>query len=542
MPRAFSTHQAVPFPQWDIAKGLFVDRPGVAVPDGGCTTAENVIFSYGRVRPRYPLKEYIATGRTVPINHFYPGYVLGQQQYLMYSDIILTAGPTQGNMSVWYYESGAWYELTVSPGPTSVQGILNHPPASVQFRNDWLFCPGDDELYRWDFNAAFYHLESIDSLQPDTSLRPPNKPWCIAANATRVFLANAIDGSGNRNYIRVWWSATGNCKIWDDGSGNPLRYDAGYTDLSHEPSEIIGLFFHGGVDVLVFKRSAIYKLVWVGLPVGYLPVPLTTDVGALSHSCIRSYRSTLVWLGTDYNMYALPFRGQIQPFGDNVSTILENNLDLNYAKNCSATLDSVSGLYYFTYPAIGNSGVCKNGLICNLKTGAWSEWSIEHPDIAIMAANEYRIGYGRSQPVFGSMDGKLYTFFPQTGEVEMKDAGAASGAYSSRVVSKTFDALQLFSQNADTSEIHALSLQGSSGRAVPIFRAAATVAGLEDAEFQEMDIIDMDQEEEVAYTSGSRSDAQRFTQIGIDWESGDVSPMVVDGITSWIMPRGVDPR
>lgn len=537
MARAFSTHQAQPLPVWDMTKGLFSDRPGVIVPDGGCTQADNVVFRDGRIYPRPPLLEYTSapTGRSVPVNHFYPGFFLGTSQYLIYSDIILTGGPTYQYMNVYYYDGG-WVDLTVSPA--NVFGLETQPPSSTQFRNEWLFCPGNDELQQW---AGSGNLNAMSSLQTDADLQPPGKPWYICSNASRVFLANAIPAGGNRNHIGVWWCATGNSTIWDTGSGNPLRYDAGFAELSHEPSEIVGMFFHGGIDILAFKRKSIYKATWIGLPVGYRFDPLTTDIGALSQGCITSYRSILVWLGCDFNLYAMPFRGQIQPIGDSIQNILEEELDLNYAKLCSGAVDSVDGVYYFWYPAIGDGGLCKKGLACNLRTGAWSRLEINHSDIAIMCASEYRPGYARSKTVFGSRDGKLYTFYPLSTSSTLQDGGVSGGAYAPRVVSKIVDTLQVFgADGGDSGEIHAMSLQGSSGKATPIFRAGATVAGIENASFQNMDQISMDTEEEQAFTTGARSKASRFLQIGVDWESGDTDPMFVDGITSWIQPRGAD--
>lgn len=521
-----------------MTKGLFLDRPGVVVPDGGSTIAENVIFYDGRVYPRDSLREYqgAPTGATVPVNHFYPGFFLGTSQYLLYSDIILDPTPDYQKMNVYYYDGG-WSDITNIP--PNIFGLETQPPSSTQFRNEWLFCPGNDELQRWDGSGD---LEAMSTLQPDTDLRPPDKPWYVCSNANRVFVANAEVG-GQRNHLGVWWSASGNSTIWDSGSGNPLRYDAGFSVLSHEPSEIVGLYFHGGIDILAFKRSSIYKANWVGMPVGYLWFPLTTDIGALSQGCIKSFRSTLVWLGPDYNMYAMPFRGQIQPFGDSISSYLEANLDLTYAKFCSAAIDSVRGLYLFWYPGVGDGGLCKRGLCCDLRTGAWSTLKINHPDISIMCAHEYRPGYARSLPIFGSRDGKLYTMYPEQSAFRaLRDKGQVAGSYAPQLVAGITDSIQLLQGGGDTGEIHCISLQGSSGAATPIFREAATIKGIENKEFQEMEKIDMDGEEEQAYTTGARSNANRFLQVGVQWESGDDNPMVLDGLTSWVQARGVDPR
>lgn len=524
--RPFSTHQAIPLPLWDLSKGLYFNVPTVKIPDGGTQYAKDVFFFEGRVYPRFPFREYAEApnnGNTEPINGIYGAFFLGSSQFIMRSRI------TAGLINVDYY-AGPWTDIT----PVGLAGSLAQPPSACQFKQEFIFCPGADAVQKWTGSG---NMVSIDSLQPDADLQPPDVPYYVTASASNLFLGNGIVG-GQRDTTRVWWCSHRDSNIWNTtGSGNPLQYTAGYTSLEHEPSEISGMAFHGGRDVIALKRSSLYKATWVGMPVGFRFDPITVGIGCLSQPSVKFWRDIMIWLGTDFNVYAMPFRGQIQPIGDSVRKRIEQLLDLSKSRQAVAQIDTPRGVYRIFMPDA--YGVCKTFLDCNLATGAWSEGEILASGISIMSASEYRPGYSRSRSLYGSLDGKIYTHYGESAVYRnLMDGTATTGNYGPMLLTGVFDAIQFAKQAGETMELHAISLQGEYGAATPVFRVGDTIKEILGAQIQTMTEIDLDGVEDRTYSATIRSESCRFMQVGIYWESGESVPMVLDGITAWVKPRG----
>lgn len=524
--RQFSTHQAVPLPLWDLSKGLYFNVPSVRIPEGGTQYAKDVFFFEGRVYPRFPYREYVQApnnGNVEPINGIYGAFFLGGSQYIMRSRI------AAGLINVDYYDGG-WNDIVL----TGLGGSLAQPPSACQFKQEFIFCPGADAVQKWNGSG---NMVSIDSLQPDPDLQPPDVPYYVTASASNLFLANGIV-DGARDSTRVWWCSHRDSNIWNTtGSGNPLQYTAGYSSLEHEPSEISGLAFHGGRDVIALKRSSLYKAVWVGMPTGFRFDPITVGIGCLSQPSVKFWRDIMIWLGTDFNIFAMPFRGQIQPIGDSVRKRIEQLLDPGKARLAVAQVDSPRGVYRIFMP--DQFGVCKKFLDCNIATGAWSEGEILQSGNSILSASEYRPGYDRSRSLYGSMDGKIYTHYGEfPSERNLQDGATTGGNYGPLLLTGVFDAIQFAQQAGETMELHAISLQGEYGVATPVYRVGDTIKEILGAPVQQMTPIDLDGVEDKCYSANNRSESCRFMQVGIYWEPGTVTPLVLDGITAWVKPRG----
>lgn len=526
-PRQNSMAQDVPTAFYQLDAGMFRNVPSQRIPENGCYDAQNVVFYEGRVRPRPPfvVATAIATGSAIGCNHVGLMQTQGGSQFIMRSEI--DTGTLK--MDVYYYDA-AWFDITAP----QLDGDLDHMPWSTQFKGEWLFCPGNDELYSW---AASGNMVTVDSRQADTTLRPPDKPYVIACTATRVFLGNVVI-SGTRIPWRVCWSDTGSSIVWaPNGGGYPAQGSASYQDILHDSSEITGLFFQGGKDMICFKRTSIYKGIWKGGPVWYDFEPISMQHGCPAGQTIRSWRNTLIWLGDDFNVYAMPLRGQITAIGDAISPRLRVILRLSYVKRSSAVVDSTLGLYWLFVPQLGQTTVNKI-FVCNLKTGAWAEGEIAGSVVKIMCAMEYRPGYSDPVMYFGSADGKIYEF--ATAYTTLKDGmstGSGGTAYEAYVWGRVLDFLEVFKQvGAETGEFHALGLQAESGKATPQCRVGDTTKALLAATSGTYTEIDMDAATPVPF-SPNRTNMARFGQVGVKWTSGQASPMPVDGVTIWSMPR-----
>lgn len=526
--RAFSTHQAIPIPLWDFTKGLYCNVPSAAIPEGGSQYAKDVMLFEGRVHARYPFRQYDEAppqGNTDPVNHVFGAFFLSSGYYLIRSTI---AGGT--TVDVDYFDGNNWVNLL-----TGLSGTLGQPPSSCQFKEEFLFATGDSELYRWTGSGA---MVTIDSLQATADLRPPDKPYYMVSNASNLFLGNVVIG-GVRYPRRVCWCSHRDSLVWNpNGTGNPLQYTAGYSDLDHDPSEVSGLSFHGGQDIIALKRGSVYKAVWVGMPIGYKFVPITTSVGCLSHWTIQIWRDIMIWLGNDFHVYVMPFRGKITPFGDAVRRRIEELLHLPKAKQAVGSLDSARGIYRLFLP--DSSGVLKKFVDCNLATGSWTEGEILHSTISVLSAAELKPGYSRSRTLYGAADGTIYTHYGETAAERILSDGETPTRtdYAPIILTGVFDAVKLAAQAGETMELHAISIQGRLGQAIPVFRVGKTIQEIENASVQQMQAINMDGVEDQAYSTGVRSNAERFIQVGVYWPGGTAVPMILDGITAWVMPRG----
>lgn len=526
-PRQNSMAQDQPDAVYQLDAGEVRNVPASRIPPNGCYETKNVVFYEGRVRPRLPFIEAtsIATASSNGCCHLGLMQTQSGSQYIMRAEI--NSGTLK--MDVFYYDGG-WNDITAP----QLDGDEDHTPWSTQFKGEWIFCPGNDAVYSW---AASGNMVTLDSRQADTNLQPPDKPYIVASTASRVWLANGIV-DGVRIPWRVWWSDTGSSIIWSNGAGLPSQGSAGYQDIIHDSSEIVGLFFQGGKDMICFKRTSIYKGVFKGGPVWYDFEPISMNHGCSAGQTIKSYRNTLIWLGDDFNVYAMPQRGQITAIGDAVAPQLRSLLNLNKIKRASAVVDSNLGLYWLFVPQGAQTTVNKI-FVCNLQTGAWAEGEIAGSTVKILCAMEYRPGYAQPLMLFGSRDGKVYQTSPlSTTLIDGSSGGSGGTAYEAYVWGRVLDFLELFKQvGSETGEFHALGLQGESGKATPRCRTGDTVKAVLAASSLTYSEIDMDASPPLPYAA-NRTGLARFGQVGVQWTSGQASPMPLDGVTVWSMPRG----
>lgn len=517
--RKNSLSGTVPFPLWGLTAGQYNNLPSTRVPETGLSASYNVYISEGRIRVRPPLSVYARTDSPRACNHV--SHMITQEGlvYLVRSEIDLATDL----VAVHAWDGSAW--TTLGSGFFGAEGI---PPDSCMFKGEWLFLPGDDQVQQWTGGPA---LVELGSLQPDPELRPPDAPRHICANLSRVFLANGIDPlSGDRNPWRVWWCSKGDSLTWDPGGRKPEAKNASFQDLMHDNTEVTGLHYHDGAEILAFKPRSIYTGVFNGGAALYLFEPVSLEVGCIAGRTIQSWNGLCLFLGAQ-NVYAKPVGQKPLPIGEAIAPRLRELLDTEYAHRASAVLDPILGTYWLFIPTDGD-GTCGSIFACSLRDKfAWTEGRVEDSRIRIMSSAVFWPTDAEPILVLGSRDGRVFRL---GGGTAMLDGGTE---YSAHFWSRTLDFVEVLAQEgAETASLQKMSLQGTSGTATGRIRTGPTVASLEGVGTEFGD-FDMSQDWDQSFRGG-KPEAVRFAQVGAYWPPGTATPMPVDGVTVWGMPRG----
>lgn len=522
LPRRLS--ELVSFPLWGFVAGQQNNLPSPMIPDQGLFDSSNVYISEGRILPRPPLVEHSATGSNTPCSHV--AFYISDGGTIRLLRTALNTGTNR--VEVFSWDGAAWTSILSASAATA--SSEDTPPASCMFKGEWLLCPGNGELHRWTGAGA---MATIDSLQADTDLQPPNAPRHIAAALGRVFLANGVDPiSGNRVPYRVWWCTKSDTTIWDHGSRKPEARNASMQDLAHDNTPVTAMHFHDGKEILAFKPRAVYPGIFNGGANLYQFEPISVDIGCTAGRTIKSYRGLCIFKG-DGNVFAKPTGAKPIPIGDAIASRLRA-INGDYEHRSSAVLDPILGLYYLFVP-MNNDTTCSHMFICSLNNKfAWTEGEIADTDIKAMAATEYYASQaGDTRLLIGSRDGKVYELDYST--LTMTDGDTSYSAY---FWSKTFDFLGLMAKmGAETAGIQKLSVQGQSGVANGRVRVGPTVATVEGATATDFGEFDMGEDWSQS-SLAAKPNAFRFAQLGAYWAAGETEPMAVDGITAWGMPRG----
>lgn len=511
--------QLVPFTLWGLMGGQVNNVPSPLIPDQGLFDSQNIYLSEGRVIPRPPLVEHSLTGSLTPCNHLAYFISLDGEVRLIRSQIDLATNLV--DLLAW---DGASWSLLAS----GLSGSEDTPPSSCMFKGEWLFCPGEGDLMVWTGVGA---PVTVASLQADPDLQPPTAPRHVMAALGRIFLADGVDPvTGNRVPYRVWWPTHGDTTIWDHGSRKPASQNASFQDLAHDNTPITGLHFHDGREILAFKPRSVYQGVFNGGVSLYFFEPVSVDIGCVAGRTIKSWRGLCLWLG-DGNVFAKPVGQRPIPIGDAIAPHLRELLDGDKAHLASAVLDPLLGIYYLFIPV---DGEVYRMFICSLSNKfAWTEGEISNDAIRVMAATEYYSSVGDTRLLLGSRDGKVYELDYSTSLME--DGGVP---YEAWFWTKTFDFVDLLQKvGAETAGVQKLSLQGHHGTASGMVRVGPTLAVVETAEATDFGEFDMGQVWSQSYLPG-KPNAFRFAQLGARWSAGSATPMPMDGITAWGMPRG----
>jgi len=504
------------------------------VPDRGATETNNVVFFDGKivVRPGMQIQTDLTPSPLTNgvITHL--GTMVTQDQIFFLMRV--EAQGTVGRVFVYDPTMLMWTEIT----PASLFVAADaHRPTSCQFKGEWLLATGGSNLMRWTGTG---NLVDVTAAQSDAALKAPLNPYFVCASATRVFVANAEDPATNERIPwRVWWSDSLNSGIWSNGAGLGSQGSAGYQDLTHDSSPITAMVFHGSTNIVVLKRHSIYRSVFRGSPVWYDFLPVTRSRGCVASGSVQAWNEELIWLGDDFNVYAMGLDGRIQAIGDSIRPRIESLFNVYYSWAVSSMVDIVHSLYWLMIPYDQVGGVANKIFVCNLKTGAWSESAMETSTLQMASALWYwpdpPFYIRHPQQLWGGSDGNIYV--ADYANPVMADGDAKFEAtWWGRVV----DFLAELGGKGETMEYHKAALHGLTGVAFPQIRMGKNLKALVNAQPQQLnplDAQDMDGDP-VAYSANKRVDPERFGQFGIRWPRGISNPAQVGGFTAWGQPRG----
>lgn len=538
-PKSLAKAQAMPL--WKLDAGEFHNIPSVSIPEVGAFDTHNVVFFDGRLqaRPGFSLAT-VSPHTDIPgfdgnssIPHL--GYMVTQDQ--QYHLIRVQSSNTTNRIDVFQFNgAGNWANIT---GAMSLTKIPEVAMSSAQFKGEFLLCTGNSNLLRWNGAGS---LVDVTAAQANASLKAPADPYFVCATGSRVFLANAIDqSSGLRVPYRVWWSQTLDSGIWSDGAGLPAQGSASYQDLiqGRDSSPITGMYFQGATQVVVFKRHSIYRGVFKGGPVWYDFLSITQSRGCVASKSIQCYNDTLVWLGDDYNIYAMQLNGQITAIGDAVRPRIQQVFDPAYDNGCSvsSSLDVVLGIYWLIIPKVEYGALRHYVFACNLRTGAWSEGMLADESVFV------KCGFWL-QPdppfyvqapiaIWGFSNGRIYSF-----DYTKRYMLDVNTPFEAHWWSRTHDFIQLGKGAGETAEFHKLSLHGLDGVAVPRIRMGRNIAEVTgNRRIYTFPAMDLGSEDCPAYVAGLRANADRFGQVGVHWPPGTRKPAIIEGVTSWGLAR-----
>lgn len=536
-PKSLARAQGMPL--WKLDAGEFHNLPSASIPELGASDASNVVFYDGRmhVRPGFSLSAVspdpavIGFDPTSTIQHL--GYMVTQSQAY---HLMRVQSAASGVIQVFKFNGTAWQDITGAMALTAAPEVAI---SSAQFKGEWLLCLGNANLLRWTGAGT---LVDVSLAQPNVALRAPANPAYVCATGSRVFLANAIDpDSGQRVPYRVWWSDSLNSGIWSSGEGIPGQGSASYQDLiqGKDSSPITGMYFQGATQVVVFKRHSIYRGVFKGSPVWYDFLSITQSRGCVAPKSIQCYNDTLVWLGDDYNIYAMAMNGQITAIGDAVRPRIQTLFDPAYDNGCSvsSSLDVVLGLYWLVIPRVEYGALRHYVLCCNLRTGAWSEGKFADETVFIKSGFWLQPDppfYVRAPlAIWGMSNGRIYAL--DHSYAPMFDLNTPFEAH---WWSRTHDFVQLGKGSGETAEFHKISLHGTDGTAIPRIRMGRNITEVTgDRRLYTYEAMNLADPDCPAYVATGRASADRFGQVGIQWSPGTRDPAIIEGVTSWGLAR-----
>ena len=426
-------------PLWDLKHGLFADRSPHEIPPGGCESCSNLLYVDGKIRPRPGFVEAYPTASVQAVHH------VSQWTPSVGSPLLIRADRGGSNESHIYYYSSGWVSAAAAFSNATTSALV---PTSANFKGFWYYAPGEYDLIEFDGSTAY----TVDSVQATTAFQPPNDPRFVAANDSRLFLADVLDDSAVRVPYRVCWSDFLNARVWNGGVG---AGSSGFQDLAGDSYPITGLYTLNEM-ILVFKRNATYVGRFVGGRKTYEFRPLYRGIGCIAHATIRELENgALIWLGDDAVYYAFPGQ-QPQSIGEAIHNRLRSLCSLTELHKASAIYDRATHFYHLFLPESGTTRQCII-LSVNLKDYGWWEGRIASSGSFLnpLDTHELKTNWG-SQMLAGCEDAKIYEFsFSNT-----SDAGQA---FTTSWVSGLFSVLPITNSQAEQTMVHSLRAFADAG-------------------------------------------------------------------------------
>lgn len=339
---------------WDPTGGLKLDQPVSDLPPGYTPTAQNYIVRDSSLEPRGFLTPR-STQSVLPTSP-----ILGGLEVV---DVQGTTYPFASNATrPQWYSAGSWSLLSY----VSAFGT-NDPPVNsgntlwdqtqmysvVNDENLVIFAsPSYQSLYCWQSNTTVFST---------LTGAPRGKSVAVFNN---YLLAYNIRQGSNDFVQRVQWSDRGSLSSWT--GANSL---SGFLDILDSKGQGTKLLAQED-RVIAFTDREVWQLFDAGLPAIFDYRAIDRSVGCPFPGTAVDTPRGAIFLGSDYNVYALPKGGgPAEPIGESIYKELRDNID--QPKRSWALYNREKDQYELYYPVKGGSGYPEKALYLDLGTGAW---------------------------------------------------------------------------------------------------------------------------------------------------------------------------
>lgn len=260
---------------------------------------------------------------------------------------------------VWY-SAGSWSRASY----VSSYGIS--APPSVSSGTYWDMC----QVYydQRDENIVVMASQSHQTLfcwQSGTTvfslLTGAPAARAVAAFDSFLLAGNVLEGSNN--FVqRIIWTDRGSVSSWTGGL-------SGFQDCIDMKGPITRLHPHDN-QVVAFSDQEVWYGRRLAFPSTFDFQPLDRTVGCPYPWTLAETRLGLVWLGKDWNVYALA-KGEVSArrIGDAIQPMIKVEIDL--PERATACYNRQTDQYELWYPIAGGNGRPQRGMFLDLGSGAW---------------------------------------------------------------------------------------------------------------------------------------------------------------------------
>jgi len=271
-----------------------------------------------------------------------------------------------GSLTVFAGTSDKLYRLP-SPGTTlgdvsQVGGYTTGSDASWRFTQfgDRIIAVTDNHFpqsYREGTSSLFEDMITTGSTTIKARLCATVKDWVVLGRTTDATFGNTPQ--------RVWWSAI------NDPTNFPAPGTAAAITALSDYQDVVGQ--HGVLKAIVgnlgtahaglFFESAVYRMVFSGLPSMFDITPVEGARGLLAEGAVCQFGARAYYVGED-GLYV--FNGsESAPIGsDRVNRFFFSDLRSDYKHRITSVADPVNGMIFWAYPGAGSVDGIANRLMC----------------------------------------------------------------------------------------------------------------------------------------------------------------------------------
>jgi hypothetical protein len=385
-----------------LGGGIFADRNALDIPDQGCAENENFVFTNGNLIPRPGYAEVATTGSALDVVHLDSfNFVGGIPAF----NILMRVTNNAGLIDILSLSGSTW----TSRGSYAAQYEADYPPSSGCFKGKWYLTPGGagSELLVWGGTGGGGVVKVRDN-QPVTELKAPLGARCMAISASRIFLANVLDG-GTRVGYRIAWCSQAEPDKWGSGVGAGT---AGYVDLADDLDDITCLY--AGQDfVIAFKRNSIYYGRFIGGLRQFDFKRITDRVGCIALASLRTGPGGVLLFAGDDSVYAMPPGEAPVSIADTVRERIYQLSSKTNLHRARGLYDRRFRLYHLVVPNLTGQ-ICRIFTV-NLTNNSWWEGELTNAfgpvgTGSVSSTHFWRTGNWGQQLLLGCSNGKIYEY------------------------------------------------------------------------------------------------------------------------------------